>query len=655
MKHEALNIDNLLGFGNDRVGADGEHYQSSNLRIGRSGMALMQNMVDVGYKNVYYDNVLKTPDNIKALATGYGHINGSDSGSSRFAFALDETGDVFGSLGGTADWELIMPLDEQESGFDPGASFREGFGIHADPKGRMQVAGYDLLATWDNETSGKVVIDGTVTNGSDKVTGSGFNTDINDDPVTLTGEIAVIEDGSDVYMYEITAQTDTELTLSATYQGSSQTDIFIWTKSNWTFQNLYSPNFPDEKFYSPMCNYESTLIIGRGERIQTLDVTTDSLSSNALDFPEGFLIRHLLVGETGILICGNFNGVGVVALWDNSANRSIAPWINFSERITGAVEFEGRFIVRTERSFYLTDGYSSQLLKTDFLDQDVYPETTDYIQTMTTTNDGFYMGLDSEGYFGKANAGLYKFNMDSKLFNHLRHPTQDLKNTKVKCVHRDAHSDRTYVVLDVDGTEKFSYIDEPSAPSYAMYISEEKAGGANDKYASGVYVDLGVANPLSDEQTITFDITCKVSDLSRQTHQLSQVKTTMTANDEIVVDETTYPQAQVGDEVVILEGNNAGQTRNITGIANAGTATATYTLDRDLDALSSSGDEFVLTPFKLVGVQSYTDEDELPEIFFDIRNDVKGRRFMVKIEIIDSQIPLEIRPSIFVYENDVII
>ena len=102
------------------------------------------------------------------------------------------------------------------------------------------------------------------------------------------------------------------------------------------------------------------------------------------------------------------------------------------------------------------------------------------------------------------------------------------------------------------------------------------------------------------------------------------VKTTQTVANEIVVNETTYGVAEVGDEIEFVMGPNAGYSRNIISKSGSG-ATVTYTLDRDLPDLSDANDYFMRTKFVLVRNKTFTNVTEIDPalLHFDVKNKTK--------------------------------
>lgn len=668
MSQESATIEGLLGFGNDRVGADGEHYRSVNMEMGRTGMAANRRLTQVSYRNDYFDNSLQRPDKIIDIVSGFGSDVldvGSTNSNKPFVFAVDAAGRIWGSKDGVSDWRLMLYPEKEDAGVDFDPFNTESASLQTDAKGYLLVQTARRFDRWKGDSTASTT-NSSVTNGDTDQT-----LELNSGSGDPTGSIIVFPDAAgnsfdpattDMYFYKVESASNTsgdtwDVTLSAPLDVASKSDQYCKVLTDYItgYGGFQISNRTGSGWGGgnniPMANYEDVTMIGRGNKLDTYNAVSDSYASPALTFPDSMVIENILIANEGILIVGNYDGRGLVAIWDNSAQNWLVPWIRYEDEIISATELGGQGLIRTERSFYLTDGYSSELVKTDFLEQDIWPDTSAALQNMLSLNDGVMMGLESNGYKAKAKSGLYQYNSSSKLFNYLRHPDGGVKDARIDALNRDYHSDTIFTAF-ADGSGQGLYkLQKNTAPDYASMTTADLGGGAVVKYAEELHLDIGVYDAAYTAGDIGFTLVCKVADSDRQMYKQSAIKTNMSQNDEIVVDETVQPEAQIGDEVEILNGSNAGQTRNITNIANGGTDTATYTLDRDLDNLGSQGDEISITPFQLVGKQTYSGEKEVPYIFFDIDQDIEARRFKVKIELIDAQQPLEIRPSYFIYDT----
>ena len=91
---------------------------------------------------------------------------------------------------------------------------------------------------------------------------------------------------------------------------------------------------------------------------------------------------------------------------------------------------------------------------------------------------------------------------------------------------------------------------------------------------------------------------------------------------------SVYNHAEVGDEILILQGVNGGCRRRITAIANPGTVTETWTLDSDMNANIESGTKFNIFPFTYVDKKSYTDYTK-NYFYFDLsKHELIGQGFI---------------------------
>ena len=107
------------------------------------------------------------------------------------------------------------------------------------------------------------------------------------------------------------------------------------------------------------------------------------------------------------------------------------------------------------------------------------------------------------------------------------------------------------------------------------------------------------------------------------------------------------------DEVTILDGVNAGQTAHITAISAQGTNTEEWTLDTSLTDLTETSINLNISPFKLIRKYTFTNLDELKELYFDIQNRIKGKKFFVKllIENLPVGLMLELRGGQFIFDD----
>lgn len=432
--------------------------------------------------------------------------------------------------------------------------------------------------------------------------------------------------------------------LGKTDDGSAFTD-------NWKDFVLSTTDF------RPMDTYEDWVVIGNVYQIALLNVTDDSFNANAFNIPSGFNIRCIKSGKNGILIGANFNNRGVVMLWDSFSPRAIAPWIWRNTNIRAIAPTDEGWIVFTKQDIFLTNGYSVQSLLSDFPDH--------LINDLSILDNLIPQGAELQGdrllfwgtsaRFNRQKSGLYILNLSTKTFEFVPVSNGVTYGVTGGAVFSDstAFTRLSYTTSVPNG--RFLGILSNSNPAQAVLITEELGIGGNEKTAEGVKLALSIGSSQTITPVPAFDISVKVCNKKRNIFGYGQTRAVSTQADILKIDGsvTGYNRAQVGDEVTILQGVNAGKVRHIKSIANQGTNTETWTLDSTLTSNTESGVFLNVSPFKLANKFSLTNLTELKELYFDVQNKPKGKKFIVKILIenmVDS-LMLEIEEGQFIYNE----
>jgi hypothetical protein len=195
-------------------------------------------------------------------------------------------------------------------------------------------------------------------------------------------------------------------------------------------------------------------------------------------------------------------------------------------------------------------------------------------------------------------------------------------------------------------------------PSSAVHISEQLGQSGNEKVAEGVKWSLGISSHQTLTPAITFDISVKIANARRNLFGWGLTNAMSGSANLLQVDGSLSSgsginKAQLGDEVTILEGINAGQVRHISNIANQGTNTETWTLNSALPNNTEGSIHFNVSPFKLAEKFSLSNISELKELFFNIQNRIKGKKFLVKtlIENMPAGLMLELKDGQFIYDE----
>ena len=612
-------------------------------------------------KDWFSDPSLETPQEtdgvypVRGWAMGYGRDISTSGGEDPMLFFLDEQGNIYQSEDGTADPILIRP------GFNS-SHFGSGQfgGLIVDQKKRLLYPGRRYLGRFDPSIDDDVSTV-TLTNGSDAVTKTG-----GDDFVAADHEYCfmVLSYNTKWYLYRVdNVSSTTALTLYENVDvpsGSYSVRFMKAWKDQWKdFGTALTQTDSDGGRRFVACEtYEDTVLFMRANYLTSLNTLTDSITTDAspaFTMPTGFDGVTLHRGTNGILLGYNFQRKGVLVLWDNYSDRSVAPWIDLPDRPISLSKYNGGWLVITAREIYYTNGYSLELLASKMIGMDITPLASQRSpQTSCVIEDDLYFIGDFDLH-GKRRHGVYRFNIGRKLLEFIPRESLDVYNASIRSLYYAPGdgSGRVYAGME----DRAGYVSLEEAPAVAAFVSAPVGRGENAKVAQAVKLDIGL--PLSysgQEASVSATVVVKAMPLVGRHHTHSEVKTTQTVANQIVVNESTQPVAAVGDEIEFLEGPNAGYTRNITAKSGSG-ATVTYTLDRALPALADAGDKLFVSKYQLVAAKAFTSVTEFkPDLlWFDIQNRLKGKKFLVKVEIEGATVPLEVRPIQFVYDDTGII
>jgi hypothetical protein len=413
--------------------------------------------------------------------------------------------------------------------------------------------------------------------------------------------------------------------------------------------------------YRPMDTYEDWVAIGNQYQVALLNVTDDSFNTNALNLPSGFSIRCLKSGKNGILIGANFNSRGALILWDAFSVRSIAPWIWRNKNIQSIIPTDDGWIVITQNEIFLTDGYSVSPILQDF--PDYLPNDVSIINSLGPQgadiqgNKLNFWGVGSR--FNRQKGGLYTLNLATKLLEFMPIPNGATNGVTGGALYSD-NTNYTYLSYK-SATPDAKYIGViTNSPIAAPYLITEQLGNLSDdeKVAEGVKLTLGVSSYQINTPDLTFNVSVKICNARRNIFGRGVTRAVSTSADVLKIDGSIATanginKAQVGDEITILEGVNAGLIRHVTAIANAGTNTETWTLDSVLPSMTETGINVNVSPFKLAKKFTLSSISELKELYFDIQNRIKGKKFFVKVllENLPTGFMPELKSGQFIYDD----
>lgn len=627
-------IQNLNGFGSGLTA--GEYYYSQGMKRSQYGLTPFWKMA-------------KQVDS--ASLSGLGIINWFSQGrvsDGDHVFGLDSNGKVYRAPTFSQSWAFLYKP------FDAGS----GNGMIVDQTNRLLVAGNRYLSKSDGVTSNITAGSVQLTGGNAGVLGVGTNF-----VAGMVGKQIVFDQQSSV-IYVISAVADTtHLTLTTTFSGSSTASnytIYMGSTEEWKdFGSSHSSTDP-----RPMDVFEDWVVMGNGNAVALLNVTDDSFNNEGLLLPSGYKVSCLRSSRTGILIGVNFNNRGALLLWDAQADGSIAPWIWFNANIKAVIPtVSGSYgwVVITSRGIYLTDGYTILPVYEQMPDDVInFSDIVGSVGAQSADIVGNYLIFFGGSTFNRQRPGTYFFNLLNKTFEFCPVSNGVQANLffgaifydnafTVHCSYQSLHP-----AVSVIGSVL------NAVPSSAYLITEPKGLGdgktsfaGNEKTADAAKLSILQNTRGLGSAPMTFNVSLKLYNYKRPLWSYAQTNLTPGSTTTLNVDGTIFVSAaQVGDEITVLEGANAGLVRHITAIANPGTSNETWTLDSALPGTTETGVYVSAMPFKLVKKFSFTNLIELRDVYFDISSKMKGKRFLLKFyfdNLINAN--LDIAEGQFIYSD----
>jgi hypothetical protein len=408
----------------------------------------------------------------------------------------------------------------------------------------------------------------------------------------------------------------------------------------------------------PMDLYEDWVVIGNVNNIAVLNTTDDSFLYNSFTLPTGFLVRAIKSNQTGVLIGANFQNRSIIFLWDVRSPRSISEWIWLDHTIQSICKYGSRWIVTTQKGQFITDGYSIAPLPSI---PDSLQSTITYrcvpAGTMVVGDKLLTANTDISLPFNRIKSGLYIQDLNTGLFNFVTVDNNCKSDMTMGALFQDSNfSQFISYTTNLPSSHHVGLITDQS-PDSATLISPRLGIGANNKIAEGVRLDVSI-NPKVSQlvKSGSFTVSLKIYNFKRQLWGYGVTDSASSNANELEVNGTAsgFSNAKIGDEVTVLTGANAGQVRHITNITNTDAAGEKWTLDSALPNNTESGAYLNVQPFQLVKTKTITISDlsELESIYFDIKNRIKGRKFLVKAVISSiTNVSLTIPSLTFIYDD----
>jgi len=439
-------------------------------------------------------------------------------------------------------------------------------------------------------------------------------------------------------------------------------DTHLDTYNNSSYTSNYKNFGLTVTDYRPMELYEDMILIGNRNRVAAFFLSDDSFTDNAFELPFGYNPRCIKAGKAGVLLGANVDNRGYLILWDGYSDRAIAPWIYLPTTISSITTDEnGTWIVVTANGVFKTNGYTVEpyaKLPNSKANEAIFANV---LPGGTVYHEGrLFISFNPPTSYTptvKMPVGVLIHDSATDLWEFARASTNHLIKGEMGAMFLDS-SLNINVAYSTTSPTAAQYVGQlkEAVASKAILITEELGQGNNPKYAEALIASLRFSpNRSTRYSSYNWTITVKIYDFKRPLYGWGLTNGASAALNQVKNDgsNTSQQGAQVGDEVTILNGANAGQIRHITAIANAGTNTEVWTLDSDLPNLTESGVYLQVMPFKKIGTAKTL--SAVQDYFFNIKNRPKGKRYLVKLilETSDSNKMLpELTGLSFVYNDN---
>jgi hypothetical protein len=409
-------------------------------------------------------------------------------------------------------------------------------------------------------------------------------------------------------------------------------------------------------YQHPADTYEDFVVFGNKSTLGLID-SADALNTAAFTLPSAMTVDCLKSGKNGILIGANLGYRGVLMLWDGQSDRSITPWFWTNGNVQAIERTDTGWIVVTQKEILITNGYSTRKLFPILDDPLGFTNYTVAPQGLVAVNNKLFLLQQSSttNNFARVKAGLYIFDLSTTLFEFVPMSTMNTRSVAPLAIYAPKSSTQEILIGYSDIFLSKYYIGKLAVGSgtAATFIPEIFGDSAEEKAAEAVVLNLGVNTVQSFPLPLTFNVAVKVYTFTRQLWGINLTNAVSVAGNQLRIDGrgSSQTHAQIGDEITILEGLNAGLVAHVNDITNTGLVNETWTLDTTFPNNTETAVYMNVQPFQLVEKKIISAETSIPELYFDITEKYRGKKFLVKVVIDSAMAQLELHRSLFIYDD----
>jgi|TARA_Y100000296_G_C5177686_1_gene261123 hypothetical protein len=417
----------------------------------------------------------------------------------------------------------------------------------------------------------------------------------------------------------------------------------VWTDPSYSFTN------GDAGVYHPAALVQAYVLWGDGNIVARIDTSgggAGSFTASALTLPPGYVIKSITQAGYDYrkaLIAANRNNIGAVFEWDVVSDEPSAIY-QFNQAVMSLLNHNNRiFAILSDGHLYDITSYPPTLLfeTPDTGDTDVNTQIQD--NTIIVVGGKIYFGSNNSA-FNRKMPGLWCYDLKtnfgyfvSPLASEERYISSTSYGVKALSVPRLGSRRQILIGSQQDATGNKGSLDKfniGSAPTLAAYyispiISDEKS------ILKGVKFKI---NPWQRADTSKFDVDVLASYYVFDTllWGYAQQDGNESVKNKVSIDKSSTdsgdnPLGAEGDEIMVLNGSNAGYIRRITSVDVSGDPYV-YTLDSNMAVNNPTETRLFIQKFKKfkIDVTNITSGDN---IFIDCPDHPEFRKLLIKIEI----------------------
>ncbi|MFZ5365439.1 MAG: kelch repeat-containing protein [Patescibacteria group bacterium] len=426
--------------------------------------------------------------------------------------------------------------------------------------------------------------------------------------------------------------------------------LVLWTGSAWT-ETTHDFGAEQANYVRQIIKVDDYRYIGNGNYLASWDGTT--FTAQAKQLPEGYLFACGSYHNDYMAIGCNLNGKGMVVFWD-SYSPGFQNQIYLEDEIKAIYPYKGGWLaIASEKLLYITlSSYEEISRIPDYGFASVMD--INHNGMVVVGEDVFING--GLNMYTRGKTGVWRFNMPTRSWSFIPYDDGGLRllyNTSAGAIYYDIGTMRSLYV---------GYAGKPSA-STLYYVGTLR--DINNTYAevvlpiiefsnktkiSKIWLNLAEHLYHTDCATPNISVVAKIADAREFVWGYALTNNAASASNKIKIDGTisTYRGA-VGDEVLVLEGQNAGLTAHISSIANEGTNTEEWTLDTSLNGNTESGVLVNVLPFKKLDVRTIS-ANPYSQLMFDAKR-IESTHFLIKFIITATAGTIQINSVEFEYEQ----